>query len=91
MGQEQEIAKTAEHILGHTTNYQYDIRLVEYFRELPSYFSTSSQKIIEELEAITARIGPHPLEAYLTTSIDLRFSKYNSISKQVLASGKPLN
>jgi len=52
-----------------------DPRLTEYKNTLPSYFSASAEKIVQEITNMINEIPQHPLELYLTNAIDTRFDR----------------
>lgn len=70
------------------TSYQLDIRLIEPFNALPTYFSASTQRIIQDLQDLSSKIPAHPLEPYLIHAIDARFSKKNKVSMEAVSAGK---
>jgi hypothetical protein len=88
MGQTEKSAERNKNDLKHTTNYLLDFRLVQSLLDLPSYFSSSTQQIISQLEEAMSKVVRHPLEQYLVHTIDQRFSRRVRVNAEAITSGK---
>jgi hypothetical protein len=69
-------------------DYEVDLRMVEYSILLPSSFASHLQKLIQEIEALYDEIPAHPMEKYIVSSLNTRFTRYNVVDPQAFSAQK---